>query len=165
MDKYYYLISQLPALVFDKNTYMSTELFLEEAQKWMNVRDLSLLYQVNIYETDVNDKLPADIRRFQIHEKKFRTEIAAWRGSQKSGLEYKPTLFPVSLLKEGNPLEVEKKLLYARWHFINEIEGEHHFDLVYLMLYFLKLQILNRLMSYDKQKGMETFQKVSKVTL
>ena len=35
MDKYIYLVAQLPALVFDKPSYMTSARFLEEADKWM----------------------------------------------------------------------------------------------------------------------------------
>ncbi len=165
MDKYYYLISQLPSLVFDKSSYMSKESFLDEAGKWMNARDVSLLSEVDFNNTELNGKLPSDIQSYQNYEKAFRLEVEAWRKARKSGLDYKPSLFPASMIKEGNPLEVEKKFLQTRWQFIDDMEKDHHFDLVFVMLYYLKLQILGRLMAFDKQKGIETFQKVSKVTL
>ena len=165
MDKYYYLISQLPSLVFDKSTYMSAEVFLDEARKWMNPKDISLLSQVNFKDTELNSKLPSDICNYQNFEKAIRLEIAAWRKARKTGQDFKPSLLPASTVKEGNPLEVEKKLLKTRWQFIDDMEKDHHFDLIFVMLYYLKLQILGRLMTFDKQKGMETFQKVSKVTL
>lgn len=165
MDKYYYLISQLPALQFDKATYMSKDMFLEETEKWMSSGDMILLSKVHFGNIDTSDKMPADIQNYQAFEKAIRTDIAAWRKAQKSGLDYKPAHFPAGMIKEGNPLEVEKKLLNIRWQFIDELENDHHFDLVFVMLYYLKLQILSRLSTFDKQKGMETFQKVSKVTL
>jgi len=67
------------------------------------------------------------------------------------------------VIKEGNPLEIEKKLLLLRWNLIEEKQQEHHFDLEFLILYFLKLQILDRLSSFNKEKGQEIFQKISKV--
>ena len=61
------------------------------------------------------------------------------------------------MLKEGNPLDVEKKLLQLRWHFIDELEFGHYSDVDFFILYYLKLQILQRLWQFDKERGKEKF--------
>ena len=68
-------------------------------------------------------------------------------------------------MKEGNPLDVEKKLLRIRWELLEAEEAEHHFDLGYLILYYLKLQILDKLSVFDQDAGMETYNTLSKVTV
>jgi len=164
MDKYVYLIAQLPALVFDKMSYMNIPVFLEEAGKWMTRRDLQKLQSVVLLDPVVEETHPKVIRRVQQFENRIRTDLAEWRQAAKKRTEAKPESFSVSILKEGNPLEVEKKLLHLRWQVIESMEPDHHFDLDFLMLYYLKLQILQKLSEYDKEKGMERFQKISKVT-
>jgi hypothetical protein len=158
------MIAQLPALVFDKPSYMTVSLFMEEAGKWMSRRDLKKMTSVELMDPTVSKNHSETIRRVQQFESRLRQELAEWRQAAKNGGEAKPESFPVSVLKEGNPLQVEKKLLHLRWQFIENMEPDHHFDLDFLMLYYLKLQILRKLSEYDKDKGMERFQQISKVT-
>lgn len=163
MDKYIYLIAQLPSLIFDKPSYMTIPLFLEEACKWMNRRDLQKLKSVVLMDPVVEEDQPKTIRRVQQFENRVRRDLSQWRQAGKKRIEEKPESFPISILKEGNPLEIEKNLLRLRWQFIESMEPDHHFDLELLMLYYLKLQILKKLSEYDKDKGMERFTQISKV--
>ena len=50
-----------------------------------------------------------------------------------------------------------------RWEFIEQEEAGHYFDLDFLILYFLKLQILERLVSFDKKKGQDRFESLTKI--
>lgn len=165
MDKYYYLVAQLPTLYFDKESTMTIDFFLEEAQKWLSRKDYKILSSVSFKETVLDKKGPRLWLRYRQFEHAMRRELADWRTAVHAGQEYKPSLFPLSMVKEGTPLEVEKKLLAHRWHFIDELEKEHYFDLEFLILYFLKLQILQQLSLFDQKKGMELFQKISKVSV
>jgi len=165
MDKYYYLISQLPVLYFDKESYMTTDYFLEEAEKWMSAGDYFLLSEIEINDVSLSKKSPRLWQNYQAFEYGLRSDLVLWRKARKAGQEHKPASFPTSIVKEGNPLEVEKKLLKLRWDFLDEMESEHHFDLDFLVSYFLKLQILRRLSLFDKEKGLEKFQKICRVTV
>ena len=64
----------------------------------------------------------------------------------------------MTLLKEGTPLDAERRLLRWKWDFLDETEHEHHFDLEFLIIYFLKLQILHRLVSFDAELGLHNYQ-------
>jgi len=163
MAKYVYLIAQLPALVFDKPSYMNISMFLEEAGKWMSGGDLKKLTDITLMDSEAGDTRIKTVRLIQQFENQLRQDLVQWRQARKKGIEFKPASFPASVVKEGNPLAVEKKLLYLRWQFIDSMEQDHHFDLDLLMLYYLKLQILQKLSEYDKEKGMERFQQISKV--
>ncbi len=165
MDKYYYLVAQLPLLFFDREAPMSTEAFLREAEKWMSPGDFERLRRARYDSTDLTLSKPKLLRQYVEREEAFRRDLAAWRRAQREGQEFKPESFPPSLVKEGNPLEVEKNLLLYRWKFIEELEPDHHFDLEALILYFFKLQILEQLAIYDKEKGRQVFRTLSKVGL
>lgn len=164
MDKYFYLIAQLPHLIFDKPSFMNTDLFMEEAEKWMSGQDFKKLATIELMDIRENQKQSPIARKIQQFEKQLRHDLVEWRQSSKKNVEFKPMTFHVSMIKEGNPLEIEKKLLLLRWKYIESLEQDHHFDLDLLQLYYLKLQILQKLAEYDKQKGLERFQKFSKVT-
>ena len=69
------------------------------------------------------------------------------------------------IVRKGNPLEIEKKLLHLRWMVVDSMELMHHFDFEYLILYFIRLQILGRLCSFDKEKGLDTFDRLCEVRM
>jgi hypothetical protein len=163
MDKYYYLIAELPTLFFGKEATISIDKFLEEAQNWMDARDYQVLSRVDMNDFDVKKKINHVYDDYKFFENKIRTDIALWREAQKRDQEYKPSNFPVSMIKEGNPLEVELRFMEMRWQFIDATEREHHFDLGFLILYYLKLQILQRYYAFNKDQGLEKFQKLCEV--
>jgi len=165
MDKYYYVVAQLPLLNFDKEPAITSVQFLEEAEKWLSSSDYTILSNARYDSTDIGIDKPKLLKNYIEQEFQFRSELAAWRKAQKDGIDYKPESFSVSLIRDGNPLEVERALLKRRWDTISIIEPDHHFDLEFLIIYFFKLQILEKLSLYNKEKGLEIFQKISKVEI
>ena len=123
-------------------------------------QDLSTLFQTNIDNLYSNKDDPKIVKKYKNFELNLREGIASLRKPNVSLTGYKLSdLFNAQLL-EGTPLEVEKKLLAERWQFIDQLEAEHYFDLEFLVLYFLKLKVLEKLFSFDKQKGTVTFDKL-----
>jgi len=165
MDKYYYVVAQLPLLFFDKESTMTTPMFLEETEKWLSRGDYATLRQAHFDDVNLTGQKNGLLQRYISREAQFRSELAAWRRAMRDGLDYKPESFSPSLVKDGNPLEVELALLKRRWDYIEQIEPDHHFDLEFLILYFFKLQILEQAALYNKEKGLEVFKKISKVEI
>ena len=157
MDRYFYLISQLPMLFFDREPLVTISDFLEETEKWFSRKEAQALARVNLHRLTMDALDNTTLRQYIRYESRLRADVAAWRRAQKNDQEYKPETFSPSLLKEGNPLEIEKKLLELRWKFLDDMESEHHFDFGRLVIYYLKLQILHRLMTFNKEEGMEKF--------
>jgi len=50
-------------------------------------------------------------------------------------------------------LLVERRIDLARWEKLEELELQHYFDLQFLIVYYLKLQILNKWDSIRAEKG------------
>jgi len=165
MDKYYYFVAQLPMLFFGRETNMSMDYFLAEAEKWLSAKDFRLLSQVDINDFSLAGKFPPTLLNYKRFESSLRDDIFNWRLAKQNNQDYKPVSFPVSVIKEGNPLEIELKLMKLKWDFIDEMEHEHHFDLGFIILYYLKLQILRRLFTFNKEKGLEKFQKLYEVNI
>lgn len=160
MDKYYYLVATLPTLQFGKEPGISVEKFLEEAEKSLNARDYQLLQSLAKLPIEKKSKEPRDVKRYEQYDVAIRQDIAGWRKAQKRDLDYKPEHLPVSALKEGTPLDVEIRLMEMRWRFLDEMERDHYFDLTTVMIYYLKLLLLQRYFSFDKDKGLNKFQKL-----
>jgi hypothetical protein len=163
MDKYYYLVAELPTLFFGKEPGITVEKFLEEAQNWMDASDYRILSQVDMNDFAAEKKIDQVYDHYKFFENKIRADIALWREAQQRDQEYKPANFPVAMIKEGNPLEIEHRFMEMRWQFIDELEREHHFDLGFLILYYLKLQILRRYFTFNKEQGLKKFQKLCEV--
>ena len=160
MDKYYYLASQLPFLKFNERVHLGRESFLVEARKWLSDRDFNLLSQVDLNDFYPKPAEPQILREYKKFEHSLRQEISLTRGV-KEVLESGEILKPYLL--EGSPLDIERKLLKLRWDFIEEKEEGNYFNLEFLVLFFLKLQILERLFIFDKDKGRAAFDKLSEI--
>ena len=160
MDKYYYLVAQLPQLIFDRPNDFSAGQFLEEAEKWLNRRDYITVASVKLDGTAPFERGPRVWQAYKQFEAIFRREIALWREARHNRQEYKPESFPVSMVRDGNPLSIEVALLRYRWDFLEAMEKEHHFDINILILYFLKLQILSRLARFDKETGQRHYNRL-----
>jgi hypothetical protein len=163
MDKYYYFAAQLPLLTFENEEFPSIEWFLREADKWMDDRDLNQLKAVNLDPLAMGRVTNPTARDWYDFELRLRTELMRWRQSQRENYEYRVTAFPMSLVKEGNPLEVEKKLLQLRWQYLDELSSGHYSDLDFFVVYYLKLLILERLAAMDTVRGQERFEQVTRL--
>ncbi|MEW6754314.1 MAG: DUF2764 family protein [Candidatus Latescibacterota bacterium] len=165
MDKHYYLVAQLPALAFGVQPPLSMAAFLEEAGKWLSAREYAALCRVDITDPVPAAGDPPGLRAYKDLEHRLRTELSLWRGARRGGPDHRPVDFPVQLFEEGNPLEVEVRLLRLRWDFVEQQEAGHHFDFEVLVFYYLKLQIWRRLAAFDKARGLETFRQLREVTV
>jgi len=165
MDRYYYIASQLPFLQMNLDTDFNQEKFFYEAEKWLTSKDYQQLEEADINNTKSLTSDTSIVSKYKVFETNLRNELVAWRKAKKGGYEHKTTLIPQNLLKEGNPLEIEKKLLHLRWDFIEEQGLEHYFDWEFLVLYNYKLQILERLNSFNKDLGLEKFKQYTEVSI
>jgi len=156
MDKYYYLVSQLPFLIFDGKPSINREQFLSEAEKWLSASDMKILLKADMNDFSHESAGLNILKEYKDFEKYLRGELAKWRKARKNKGEYK---LPADIagIDKGTPLDIERKLLFLRWVWIESKEEGHYFDLGFLLMYFIKLQILERLFTFDAQKGKERF--------
>ena len=164
MASHYYLVAQLPMLAFDRDPGITIEAFLAEARKWLSAWDYRALTGCMLLDAGFRKTGPGLFLAYGEFERHFRQELASWRKARRENQELKLS-FPAALVREGNPLEVEKKLLKHRWDCIDALTFGHHFDLDFLCAYYLKLQILDRLSLYDREKGLEIFRKLGGMTV
>lgn len=160
MSEYYYLASQLPFLQFGAPPNISKEKFLREAKKWVRQKEYELLSVVDINEVIPKADDPRLVREIKVFGYDLRRELSEWRKAQKVHGEYRLPLPLHEIVSQGNPLQIEQKLLFMRWGFLEEKEKEHYFDLEFLVVYLLKLQILERLFTFDKERGRKVFDAV-----
>ena len=165
MGHYYYLISQLPYLQFGDPLPMEPGDLLQEAEKWLTAGEYTVLSQVKLDKTEIHENEPEVLKEYKKFEEKLRNELTKWREARDEGTEHKPSLFGAGLIKDGNPLETEEKLYRLRWDYLDNLETGRHFDFQVLIIYSLRLQILEQLEQYDKARGKEKFKHYTEVRL
>jgi hypothetical protein len=158
INKYYYLVASLPYLRFAAETPVSAEAFLLECEKWLGRKDLDILSGAGI--NDFNDR-PEDVpivKTWKAFDRELREELALSRNNIRYNRHEKPGPLAKSVLEEPNPLLMEQALERIRWDFLDSAVTGNFFDLNFLIVYFLKIQILERLRLFDKAKGEKMFE-------
>ncbi|MFC1592767.1 DUF2764 family protein [Candidatus Omnitrophota bacterium] len=166
MDRYYYLISSLPLLKFSEKPAISKEDFLVESEKWLSAGDFVVLSALGIGHFINHKKDTPVLRQWKEFEYSIRSQLAVFRTARKKNQEYKIEKAINEIIQAGNnPLEIERGLLFLRWGFLEDQEIGHFFDLDFLIIYCLKLQILERLFTFDKEKGKQIFEELQALAL
>jgi hypothetical protein len=163
LNKYYYLVATLPYLRFGRGALIDKEAFLIECGKWLNQRDTKILLGASLGDIIIRPEDPSILRAWKEFDLMLRTELALARSSIKQGRNEKPGPVARVVLAEATPLLMERAIARIRWEYLDASEAGNFFDVNFLMLYFLKLQILERLKLFDKDLGAEVFQGICEV--
>jgi len=165
MDKYYYFVSQLPSLQFNQSLKINRVSFLEEAKKWLTDSEFKVISQVALDDFSKASGEPQVLSDYKSFEQDLREEISLLRKARRDNKSYQSKPEMMSAISGQSPLEAEINLFKLRWKFLQEKVLEHNFDFSSLILYFLQLQILERISSFDKEKGTNRFDQLSEVKL
>ena len=170
MANYYtYLISSLPMLHFGMKPPFSFEKFIGICSKLIPEKDIEILNAIPQIEIGLDKSRQPTLRQWQGFEVALRNELVKIRASHKridplrfmrqtSYVDF--SLAHIAMNAHRNPsiLEGEKALDQQRWHFLDGLAFGHYFDLDVLIIYALKLLLLERwekINSADKAKILE----------
>lgn len=188
--EYYYFACSLPVITFDGEPPMSTEEFLADCQKLLHHEDYFLVHKllskdvIDYYflqkiQKDHSAIVAMDIAAFQKglrFNRSFRNEMAAYRAERagKDPLKYirgdrdpDPAITEIihQAGKASDPLEADRIINKARWDFFDEMQTGHYFDLQFIILYGLKLMILERYHVINSDKGKAVFEEIKKMSI
>ena len=166
---YVYLIASLPMLHFGIKPLISLEKFIQACHELLSEEDNKILIacaQANIYESNLDQ---ATFNKWRAFDTILRNELVKIRAGYKKIDPAKylrqdgvtdSYIFHLALGAHRNPstLEGEKTLDDGRWRFLDELEQGHYFDLDFLLVYCLKLLILEKwgkINDSDKKKSLE----------
>ena len=133
----------------------------------LSVSDLNALMRID----EVDDQTPSGgrLKRWFDWNLSLRVELAIFR-AQKLGqdIDGDQGVEKVSGTEEiareafnqESPLTGEEVLERARWGILEELEVGHYFDLQKLMVYGLKISILERKAQFDIDSGLENFKRI-----
>jgi len=163
MKSYYYLVASLPHLEFEDAPPIKKEVFKEECRKWLSLRDLETLCSAKISESEKDTSDTKVLSDWKTFDSELRRLLSEERAGNKI-----TTLSSISsaldeALSDGTPLQKEIKYEKIRWDFLDAEGKQHFFDINWLSVYFLKLQILDRLSAFDKDKGEKVFYNLCEV--
>jgi hypothetical protein len=162
-NQYYYLVASLPYLHFDRKCPISTESFLAECKKWLSEYDMALLTSASINTHNIKPSAALAVKQWAEFDGDLRGEIAAVRKNTQDKRNDKPGLSARMVFEQPHPLLMEQAFEKIRWQFLDSLEAGNFFDINFLVVYFLKLQIMERLAMFDKKTGEKAFQDMYEV--
>ncbi len=163
MKNYYYLVASLPSNNFNDGPRLGKNMFLQECAKWLSARDMETLRAADISYSKKNENDAEIISTWKTFDEELRTLLMAERFGRKRGGQHQSARALSEALREGTPLEKEIKYEKIRWDFLEEQGKQHFFDIDRLVIYFLKLQILERLSKFNKDEGEKVFYNLCEV--
>ena len=169
MGQYYYTVSSLPMLKYDEPEGMKYEDYLEDCHKWLKPMEWDIL-RSSLINPETEREFPGIAEDYRKWEISLRNELIGLRSSA-LGLEGEAYKVPGEALadtaalataafKEESPMVAEDILNRGRWEYIENLKTGHFFDLEFLVLYSLQLQILERKRCFDEEIGYSRYQEI-----
>ncbi len=152
---YTYLISTLPTLHFGARPPFSFEKFITYCQRFISEADIEILKKVSIGGQVSVDVVNPTLKKWHDFDTLLINELVKIRASRKhiDATRYlrretfqEPHIahIAISAYRSHSILEGEKILDEERWRALDEFSFGHYFDLDFLIIYALKLLILER---------------------
>lgn len=160
---YYYLVASLPSLKFGAAPPLSCGQFLSRCAGQVSAADHRALAEVELLQTRPAKTGLALLDRWSEREHALRNALANERAKRpgvtaaESLRDFRPdprlAAMARRLLALDSPLAADEELDRARWRFLEELAFGHYFDLETLVVYLLKLRILERRARFDPAAG------------
>jgi hypothetical protein len=161
---YYYLTASLPYLFFGREMPIAIETFFDECAKWLSGEDLKILQEFRVDNTEENKRDSTLVLGWKRFNKEIKEELAKEKALKKNKTAGKSSSTYVSeIYDEKTPLLMEERYEKIRWTFIEQQEFHYGFDVNWLLIYLVKLRILERLAQFNKVKGMYNFEKACSI--
>ena len=169
MGQYYFTVSSLPWLDFESEPPVSMDTFNDVCESTLREEDYSLVKKASLDDFDFETANPV-LKRWTVFEQSLRNELAKLRGANlgidaqkyvKQFIDNTTTpAIAAGAFKQETPLKTELYLQKERWTFLDELEAGHFFDVENLIVYSLRLQILERKVQFKKDAGNENFTEI-----
>lgn len=167
LTQYYYLVASLPLLAFENNPPFDSQTFLDLCQQQISAVDFDILGKVNIFLPEWSTKDHDIWQKYASWETALRNELVLQR-VQRLNVGPDPFIKPapyfstiVGIVKDAlstaNPKATEISLDRQRWLFLDDLQNGTLFSLGFLIIYRLKLMILERKSSRNFELGKDSF--------
>lgn len=160
---YYYLVASLPLMHFGEAPKLASGPFLSRCATQVSAAHYAMLAGVELVQSQPQITGLALLDRWHDHERALRNALAVAR-AQRLGIEPTAHLrhfrphpalagFAQQLLALDSPLAADEALDRRRWQFLEELAFGHYFDLEILVIYRLKVLLLERRARFDPAMG------------
>jgi len=160
---YYYLISSLPLLRWGSRSPLSATDFLAQCEGQLDASALAALSAVALLPTGDAETtgIEADWHDWDDYIRNLLARARAGHQHRDVSPILRPErdVFPTErrevdeLLANDQPLERERALDQMRWRRLDGLEAGHSFDFDRLVVYRLKLLLLEKWMQFDSESG------------
>ena len=160
MASYYYLIASLPELRADGDMPLTYEEFLHLCQSNVSEETYERLENLTLNSTE-GPLVEEWANYYGMLTKELNYQRSMNLGKTYSSAYDKDGLIGqvvASALSAKNPLEAERVLLESEFENLDSLVGLHMFDDHVLFGYAIKLKLLERLTSFEEDKGKAEFQ-------
>ncbi len=166
MAEYYYFAASLPMLRMDREAPLSYDDFMHLASEHLSKRDYSDIQHAVLSGLEGDVSLPV-VREWQEYALKLsrainhaRSERLGFSGYGKGSGEKELDEKARDIVMMDDPLEGERAVLSLYFDFLTSRESGSPFSSAALMIYALKLQILERSRAFDAEKGRRAFDRL-----
>lgn len=164
-----YFLSSLPSLHFLGPPPMAFEKFVSLCEQFVPEEEVKIIKNVSISGDYQLNVVPESLKKWQDFDIALRNELTKIRSGRKhldpakylrkqEYLGFNLAQVAVNITRNPLPLEVHKAFDLERWRFLDELSLGHYFDLDLLVIYALKLLILEHwqeIQQADKNKTLE----------
>ena len=131
------------------------EEFMRDASAQLSKLNFSKVERITIQSLD-EEASNRKLNSFIDLQKEIQLDLALIRRAKMDKQIAQPKTLSKAMV-DSNPLEREEYLMKLQWDALSSIEFSESFTLTELMIYKLKLQILERLSSFNSEKGKAVF--------
>ena len=156
MSNMVYLMTSLPSLSFGQVPPISIDEFNRDAKSQLSASHFKKVESVDIQKMDATKGGMKSIT-FLLNE--IQHDLSEIRSAKAEKRQPKLERLPKRVIT-GNPLEREEQIMKWQWEELDTIEAGKTFTLTEVLVYKLKLQIISRLHSFDKEKGAQVLASV-----
>ena len=167
MANYYFTVASLPHLSYQMERLLTIDNFFQICEDNLSPIDVAMVKSAKIFDFDNAETVSSVLSDWYVWEKNLRNRLVLLRSKKKGddGEEYlreTPKVFGGEkdanlAFSQESPLEAEDILNRARWSYLESLEFGHYFDAELLIIYYIKLQLLWHIESYDKEVGSSTY--------
>lgn len=177
MSTYYYAAAALPMLSLSEEPTITSGNFLDFCSEQLTEADYRVLEagRLDISGSELESSASAVqnnriLKGWHTYEISLRNELVKQRALElkKDAADYSVEGEEIIGMEETaknaaageNPLETEKKLYEARWNYLEELGTNIFFTLESLLVYYLQLQLLEKLNKFNPEAGEAYFNAV-----
>jgi hypothetical protein len=170
---FYYILASLPFLHFGQDPPLSYEALVDRWGGWLNAGDQAQLRlaRLAIDQVPWSAVVNRSLKAWVVFENSLRNELVRFRADRlkrppetylrpQLPWDSRPGRLLGEVVKEPSPLLREQALAELRWRCLTDLSGGHAYDLDALIIYALKLQILQRLSLFDEERGRQRLEEL-----